>query len=89
MQLSKLPKMPAARLTKEIESATAAMFSLVDEMIEAGRGRELPTETMAKAELPDADDLTLRYASNARLRLALFAERDARLKFHGSLKPMP
>jgi hypothetical protein len=89
MNLSKLPKMPSRQFDRTCTEATETFFGIVDEMISAGRGRELPSETMAKAELPDADMLTFRYASNARLRAALFAERDSRIKYHGTTKPIP
>lgn len=71
----------SARRKCEIERS-----SVWTAMIEAGRGHELSSETLKKATLPDADALTLRFAAISTQFMAVIAEEQRRMTWHGSLK---
>jgi hypothetical protein len=89
MNLSKLPTLPASKLKAELAKSLNEWSKLVDEMILAGRGHEKPDMTLTKADSDNPDELSVRFAGCIRHRLALCAERDARLKYSGTLAPMP
>lgn len=80
---TKLPKMSATVLQTAHDKESATGSKITDEMINAGRGTEKPTETRTKT-----DDLSLRYQAHADRWRAINDEMDARRKYHGSLKPI-
>lgn len=74
-------ELKAARRRLEIERS-----SVCERMISDGRGHELASETLAKAKLPDADALTLRFARVSSEFCAVISEEERRRTYHGSLK---
>lgn len=80
MELSKLS---AKALEKELEKRDAARWALLDKIIEAGRGHEFTAETISKT-----DDLSVAYRIAIEKDRAAMHERDYRLTYHGSLKPV-
>lgn len=71
----------ALRSKLEVERSSACSA-----MIAAGRGHETTAETLAKATLPDADALTVRFAKSCTAFQALRDEEERRREYHGSLK---
>lgn len=77
MNLSKLTK---SQLLKKKEVVSEKQSKIADEMIAAGRGYELPTETRQKT-----DELSLQFIDAADKFLAVQNEIERRIKYHGSL----
>ncbi len=75
-----------AKLRAAHDKASAESSQVTHEMIVAGRGHELSSETLRKSRLPDADELTLRFAHCAAVCGAIHAEKERRMTWHGSLK---
>jgi len=86
--LSKLPEMTASELERAWAKIDADFDGILSRMIEAGRGRELPTETLKKAQAVNADQLSKEYASNAEIRQAVAEEKRERMAWNGTLKPI-
>lgn len=78
-----LAALTAAQLKTAIERADALHSALLDEMIEAGRGHERPTET---ARL--SDDLSRRFNASMQRLGELYGEKRSRMEYHGSMRPI-
>jgi hypothetical protein len=81
--VSDYTKISAASLANKLEASSRRDSKLVDEMIEAGRGRELPTETRLKT-----DSLSKRFNSERDTWRELQAEKERRMAYHGSMRPI-
>jgi 3'-phosphoadenosine 5'-phosphosulfate sulfotransferase len=79
-------EMTEAELRRAQEKADVERNAVCDAMIEAGRGFETSSETLAKAKQPDADSLTKRFAASSKACDDLYSEMKYRLTYHGSLK---
>lgn len=76
-------ELTAAQLSAAIEKADAAHSLIIDEMIDAGRGHEKPTETIKRD-----DPLSQRMRESFERFSVLHGERDRRMTYHGNLKPI-
>lgn len=72
-----------AELHRAMEKAHAAWSALIDEMIAAGRGHEMPTVTRTKS-----DDLSKRFIAALDHDSSLRAELRHRMEFHGKATPI-
>lgn len=81
--------MTEGELRKVRAKADTERSAVNDAMIAAGRGYEKAWDTLAKAKLPDADPLTLRFAASGAVCSAIRAEQDRRMGWHGSLRRIP
>lgn len=79
-----ISELSPAELTKRIAKADEISSALCSEFIAAGRGYELPSETITKT-----DPLALRWRNHAQYSSNLRDERDRRMTYHGSLKRIP
>ena len=78
-----IAKMSAAQLKKAMDSASLESSKIVDLLIDAGRGNERPNDMMSKS-----DPLSLKYQKNSSLLQSLYAEKNRRQIYHGSLRPI-
>lgn len=78
-----LPTLSAAQLTRAIAKHDVISSEICSEFIAAGRGRELPSETRKLS-----DPLALKWRANTETLSNLHAEREARMTWHGSIKPI-
>ena len=62
-------------------------YEEVDELIAAGYGNEKSSETRKRAE-DTHDPLARRFSHSADMLSLILEERDARLRYHGTLKPI-
>ena len=76
-------KMSAIQLSKALDKASEAQSKIIHAMIEGGRGRETPKETMTKN-----DPLSLKYQTSANHLADLYFEKNRRMTWHGSMKPI-
>jgi hypothetical protein len=72
-----------AALERATLKADAEARAICAEMIAAGRGHELPSETRKKT-----DPLSLRYIASANLCVCLYGEARSRMEYHGKLTPI-
>ena len=92
MSLPRLPSIPQD-LSKRPESFLSTLRTRLDAcddaiasaLIEAGRGYERASETLAKS---GQDELSTYFANLRSAFSAWYAERNARLAYHGTLKPI-
>ena len=92
MSLPRLPSIPQD-LSKRPESFLSILRTRLDAcddaitsaLIEAGRGYELASETLAKS---GQDELSTYFARLRSAFSAWYAERDARMTYHGNLRPV-
>lgn len=70
----------ATQLIASMGKAAAASRALIDEMIDAGRGHEVYSQTRGKR-----DELSLRYVAAVDHERDLLDEHDRRMTFHGRL----
>jgi len=80
-------KLSAAQLTKALATAGEMVSAAGRKMIDAGRGHEKYSETMAKAG--GDDELANEFKAVADHETVLRQERQWREYYHGSLKPVP
>ena len=78
-----IKSLSALKLQKAIDAQYEIGKALCDEMIAAGRGYENHREIAAKT-----DELSLRYLAACALEFDLVSEKQERLKYHGSMKPI-
>lgn len=83
MNPATLPTLSASQLAREIARAEALSSALCSEMIAAGRGYELPTQTRKLS-----DPLAVRCNAASLAASALYLEREMRMQWHGSTKPI-
>jgi hypothetical protein len=76
-------KLSAAQLEAAINKAQGKSSAITSKMIAAGRGRERPSEIRTMS-----DPLAKEYMAQADIMEALYAEKDARSIYHGSMKPI-
>lgn len=92
MSLPRLPSIPQD-LSKRPESFLSTLRTRLDAcddaitsaLIEAGRGYERSSETLVKS---GQDELSTYFARLRSAFSAWYAERNARLTYHGNLKPI-
>jgi hypothetical protein len=77
----------AAKLQKAIDAADKRCRTFVDAMIDSGRGHELMNETRANAA-KGHDSLAIDYCDAMDDSAALEREKQARIRYHGSMKPI-
>lgn len=78
-----LQTLSATSLSRAIAAADKRHSALVNKMIADGRGYETPREIMSKL-----DDLSRQYTEHASLCTDLYAEKRARMEYHGSYRPI-
>ena len=75
--------MSAAQLTKAMEKASTESSKITQMMIDAGRGYEYPSDMMKKS-----DPLSLKYQKSASLLQDLYAEKNRRMTYSGTMRPI-
>lgn len=78
-----IAKMSAAQLTKAMEKASTESSKITQMMIDAGRGNEYPSDMMKKS-----DPLSLKYQKSASLLQDLYAEKNRRITYSGTMRPI-
>ena len=78
-----IAKMSTAQLTKAMEKASTESSKITQMMIDAGRGNEYPSDMMKKS-----DPLSLKYQKSASLLQDLYAEKNRRITYSGTMRPI-